>query len=322
MKVTFEKIIYSATMLLLFFVVGCNITVPDFTKIHPLTEKKIEGEGPHKILIMEISGAITRVDYLKNIQGKPKINIVARVKEELQLAQKDANLKAIILLIDSPGGEVTASDIVYHELQMFKARQSIPIITCIVSVGASGAYYIAMASDKIVAHPTAIVGSIGVIINSVNVTGLMEKLGIQSVNYKSGRYKDMGSPLKPADPEERRLFEQMILSMHQQFIDIVASGRKMEPGAVKELAQGKVYTAAQARENGLIDKIGYIEDAINLAKEQAGISNASIIMYNRAGDFRDNYYNKNQSISSQFLGLDIKELISGSQPETLYRWNP
>ncbi len=110
--------------------------------------------------------------------------------------------------------------------------------------------------------------------------------------------------------------------MHQQFVDVVVKGREMDKESVEKLANGTIYTAAQAKENGLIDKIGYFEDAIGLAKEEAGLTSASVIMYNRTNDFRENVYNKNQSVSSQFLGLDIKELLSESKAESLYLWNP
>lgn len=300
---------------------ACTIKLPDFTKIHPLREKKIDGSGKDKILIIEINGTLTQTDYLKNMQGKPKINIVARIKEELQLAEKDPDIKALLLLINSPGGEVTAADIIYHELEVFKSKRNLPIITSFGAMGASGAYYIAMTSNKIIAQPTSMVGSIGIIINSANLTGLMKKLGVEAVTYKSGEFKDMGSPFKPGEQTERVFFETIVNNLHQHFIKRVAEGRGLPVKDVAQLANGRIYTSEQALENGLIDEIGYIENAVALAKKEAGLLSATIIMYHRANEFRENVYNQNQSISNQVLGVDLDYLLYKSSSQLLYLWH-
>ena len=272
-----------------FLIVGCVVNIPDPTATLPLIEKKISGEGGKKILIIEISGTISRMDYIENIQGKQKINLVSRVKEELELAKRDDNIRALILLIDSPGGEVTASDLIYHELRKFKREKKIPIISNIVSVGASGSYYVAMVSDKIVAQPTSIVGSIGVIINSVNIKRLMDKIGVDNVTYKSGKYKDLGSPLKPVVAEETKILLNIIKYLHHNFIEIVMDGRQLSRQEVEQIADGSIFTPVQAKNKGLIDSIGYIDDSIKLAKQLAHLTSASIIMYQRGKRFQEQY---------------------------------
>lgn len=317
-----KKYTFTLLLILHFLVSGCVFSLPDHSRTQPLVETRIGGEGADKILVMEISGAITQEDQVQNLQGKRKINPVAQTKEKLGMALADPDIRAIILLINSPGGEVTASDILYHELMTFKQRKGIPIVTSITSVGASGAYYVAMASNKVVAHPTSIVGSIGVIINSMNVTRLMEKIGVEDVTYKSGKYKDMGSPLKPVSEEETEIFESIVNHFHNQFVDVVAKGRNMERREVEKLATGRIFNAADARQKGLVDEIGYIDTAIETAKREARLTAASIIMYHRQDVYRENIYNRNASMSSNFLGFEFSDLVSKQNPDFLYLWKP
>ncbi|MBU2646683.1 signal peptide peptidase SppA, partial [bacterium] len=230
---------------------------------------------------------------------------------------------AVILLVDSPGGEVTATDIIYHEIKSFKERRNIPVIADISSVGASGAYYIAMASDRIVARPTSIVGSIGVIISSVNLTPLMEKIGVESVTYKSGAHKDMGSPLKPPSKDDDELFNSIIRQLHSQFVTIVTQNRKLDPARIDQITDGRVFSAQQALENHLIDKIGYFKDTVALAKRVANIKSESVIIYHREGEFIENVYHvSDTSVMFQMMGLNLERLFTNDTPKFLYLWRP
>ncbi len=319
MKKTLRIVLFS----LVIFSFGCTISMPNPSQVHPLIEKKLEGEGNSKILVIEISGAISQSDRIKDIQGRYHVNMVARVKEELSLAEKDQNIKAIILKINSPGGEVTASDLIYHELGSFKKRKNIPIISHIVSIGASGAYYISMASDKIVAQPTAILGSIGVIMSSVNFHRLLAKIGVEGVTFKSGKFKDMGSPIKPPVEAESRLFQGMVNHLYNQFVGIVAKGRKMDESRIRELADGRIFTSTQAKKSGLIDQIGYFEDSVAQAKKEANLTSASIVVYNRLHAYRTNVYNTyDHDLNVSFLGLSLNSQSLAYQPKFLYLWTP
>ncbi|PCI27220.1 MAG: signal peptide peptidase SppA [SAR324 cluster bacterium] len=300
---------------------GCFFSIPDPNQLNPLSETELGGQGPHKILVMEISGIISQEGQEARFGEAPKVGMVARIKEELLRAEMDSSIKAILLLINSPGGEVTASDLIYHELNRFRKKTKIPIISNIVSIGASGGYYIAMASDRVMAHPTAITGSIGVIISSVNVFKLMEKIGVQDSTYKSGVFKDMGSPLKPPNSQERQLFDNLVQQLYQQFVSIVVDSRKLSREEVLKLADGRVYLAAEAKKSGLIDEIGYMEDSIKLAQSLAGISSARLVTYHRPQEFKNNIYNRTYFSADRLnlFNLSIRRL---SGPKFLYLWNP
>lgn len=257
----------------------------------PLAEKTIGGKGADKILVMDISGIIID-EETNNIFGvETKPNITARVKEELTLASEDEHVKAIILRINTPGGAVTTCDIINHEIRNFKKKRNIPVIAELMDVAASGGYYIAVTADSIIAHPTTVTGSIGVITYNVNVTGLMEKIGVQNQTIKSGDKKDIGSPLKQMTEEERRILQSVIDGLYNRFLYVIMEGRKgISESDLRNIADGRVYTAEQALNLKLIDGIGYMDDAINLAQERTGIEEARIITYANPKAYKNNIY--------------------------------
>lgn len=285
-----RKIFRAATLLSL-FLGGCVIiTIPG---VEPLTEKTIGGKGADKVLIMDVSGTITE-DETSNILGvQTKPNITARIKEELSLAAEDERVKAIVLRINSPGGSVTTCDIIHHELKNFKKKRNIPIVAELMDVAASGGYYIAVSSDKILAHPTAVTGSIGVIAYNVNAAGLMEKIGIENQTIKSGDKKDIGSPLRPMTEEERKILLGVISGMYDRFLEVILEGRKgLNRDDLRKIADGRIYNARQALDLKLIDAIGYLDEAVEAAKESAGIKEARLITYATPRSYRNNIYSK------------------------------
>ncbi len=301
---------------------GCTVSIPNPNKVYPLEEKVLSGEGADKILIIEIAGIITENDSSKGFGGHV-VNIVARVKEVLDRAETDNSIRAILLRINSPGGEVTATDIIYNQLLEFKKRKNIPIIADITAVGASGAYYIAMAADKVIARPTSVTGSIGVIIQGVNAVELLKKMGLKSVTYKSGKFKDMGSPLKPLSDEETQIVDEIIKQMHNRFLGIVSKGRNLDMNIVNKIGDGRVYTASQAKENQLIDEIGYFKDAVQLTKKLAGLELAQVVIYHRENEYKNNIYNKSGAESSlQLLGVNLDNFLSNNYATFLYQWQP
>ncbi|MFZ5649708.1 MAG: signal peptide peptidase SppA [Bacillota bacterium] len=220
------------------------------------------------VAILEINGVIVGDESSAGIFGGE--NVGARtVMEQIRQASKNPDIKAVVLRINSPGGSAAASQEITEELIRLKAG-GIKIVASMGDVAASGAYWISSASDKIVANPGTITGSIGVIMQSHNLRGLYEKLGIGSDTIKSGAYKDMGSPERPMSGDERRIFQSMVDDTYQQFVEAVARGRNISPEVVREL-DGRVLTGRQAMKAGLVDQMGNFYDAVSLAGEISGL---------------------------------------------------
>lgn len=192
--------------------------------------------------------------------------------EELRHYRDNPSVKAIVLRIDSPGGAVVPSQEIFTEVRKTRAEGKIKLVTSMGNVAASGGYYIAAATDRIVANPGTLTGSIGVIMELANVTGLLEKVGVQSVVIKSGRHKDMASPFRAMTPEDRALLQNVLDDVHAQFIEAVATGRALKPEQVKPLADGRIFTGKQAQSVNLVDELGDLHDAIQLAARLVGIS--------------------------------------------------
>ena len=288
----------------------------------PLKEKQIAGNGQAKVLLVELSGLISSHEE----EGfMPRPSVVARVKEELNRAADDESIKALVLRINSPGGTVTASDILYHEVRAFRQKRKIPIVASIMDVGASGGYYVAMAADKVLAHPSSVTGSVGVIMVTMNARGLLDKVGLQASAVTSGPKKDMGSPFRPMTDEERAIFQGVIDSFYDRFLTVVREGRpQMSPEQIRRLADGRIYAGEQAKALGLLDGVGYLDDAIELAKSQAGLAQARIVTYHRPGTYQNNIYSAfmNSATWPGLPRLDLMALLGGSGPQFLYLWMP
>lgn len=301
---------------------GC-ISISLFPTTQPLREKTIQGTAAQKILLIDLSGVIS-----EKATGGPLgagEDLVARVKEELTLAGEDEQVKALLLRINSPGGTVTASDLIHHEITQFKAKRGIPVIAVIMDVGASGGYYIATAADKILAHPTSVTGSVGVIMLRVNAEGLLQKIGIEAGAIKSGAKKDIGSPFRAITEDERAIFQAMIDGFQARFLEVVAKGRgALSAERLKVVADGRVLTGPQAVQLGLVDRIGYLDDAIETAKQAAGLSDARVVTYGRPGSYKPTIYSQSQGEGSleALARLDIMGLVRGGTPQFLYLWMP
>ena len=190
---------------------------------------------------------------------------------ELKRFSENPSVKAIVLRIDSPGGGVVPSQEIHDAVKRIRSKNNKAVIASMGSVAASGGYYIAAATDRIVANPGTLTGSIGVIMETANVEGLLQKIGVEGVVIKSGRYKDVGSPLRKMTDEERGLMQAVMDDVHKQFIEAVAEGRSIELPVAQALADGRVFTGRQAKDAKLVDELGDLEDAIQLAAEVAGI---------------------------------------------------
>jgi len=180
-------------------------------------------------------------------------------------------VKAIVLRIDSPGGGVVPSQEIYDAVKRVRNKNNKMVIASMGTVAASGGYYIAAATDRIIANPGTLTGSIGVIMELANLEGLLKKIGVESLVVKSGRYKDIGSPLRKMREDDRRILQSVMDDVHRQFIQAVAEGRSLDVAEVQPLADGRIFTGRQAREMKLVDELGDLEDAIRLAADLAGI---------------------------------------------------
>ena len=318
-----------AVLLSGFFFQGCILITGNFNPfgngLEPFQEKVVEGKGRDKILIIDISDVITDRENRQPLGQGVRESTLARTKEVLKLAEKDDSIRAIILRIDSPGGGVTASDIVYRELLRFKKKQGIPMIAAMMDVAASGGYYVALSADQIVAHPTTVTGSIGVMMINLNVAGLFDKIGVDDTSVMSGKHKDIGSPFRKPTESDRRILQEVVDTLYARFLDRVREGRKgISEETLKKLADGRILTADQALEGGFIDRIGYLEDAISEAKTAAGIDEAKVVIYHRPGEYAENIYSL-QGVASTRVGFNqesLMRLIGGSGPRFLYLWAP
>ncbi|HEY3066691.1 MAG TPA: signal peptide peptidase SppA [Methylomirabilota bacterium] len=305
---------------------GCSVLTIDLTpRIRPLEEATVEGRGESKILLLDISGFISEegTPTLTIGGSPPRVSLLVRVREELKKAEEDRHVRALVVRINSPGGTVTASDIVFRELEMFKQRTKIPVVAVMVDVAASGGYYIALAADTIVAHPTSVTGSIGVIMISVNAQGLMEKLGLATNTIKSGPRKDMGSPFRTLEPEERAIFQSVIDDLYAQFVAKVVERRGIPLDAARTIADGRIYTSEQAMRLRLIDRIGYMNDVLDVARQAAGVSEARVVVYHRPREYRATYY-AGPSHSATGVETPVATLAAllGPGPRFLYLWWP
>ena len=197
---------------------------------------------------------------------------------ELKSFAEDPLVKAIVVRIDSPGGGVAPSQEIYNAVKRVRKEKNKTVIASMGTVAASGGYYIAVATDRILANPGTLTGSIGVIMQLANFQELLEKIGVKNVVIKSGKFKDIGSPFRPMQDEDRKLLQFVMNDVHRQFIDAVAEGRSLDVAEVEQLADGRVFTGQQAKSILLVDDIGDLHDAIKLAGELGGIEGEPRVM--------------------------------------------
>jgi len=249
--------------------------------------------------------------------------LLVRVREELTKAAADPEVRALVVRIDSAGGTVTASDVIYRELVLFKRETGRPVVAVMLDVAASGGYYVALAADTIIAHPTSVTGSIGVLMVTLSAEGLLQKLGLATTTIKSAERKDMGSPLRALTDEERKIFQSVIDSLYGQFVEKLAESRRLGLETARKVADGRIYTAQQALDLKLIDRIGYMPDAIEAAKRVIGVEEARIVVYRRPREYRATYYARSEApaaaVESSLARLGA---ALGAGPRFLYFWWP
>jgi len=277
------------------------------------TEVVVEGEGEEKIVLIPIRGLIT---FSEGRSIWERESLGRQVVDRLRAAGEDPGVKAVVLLIDSPGGGITASDVIYQQVREL-GESGKAVVALFEDLAASGGYYVACPSDWIVAHPTTVTGSIGVILQTLNLEVLMEKIGVRDVTIKRGEEKDVLSPFRDLTPAEREMLEGVIDEMYRRFLDVVAEGRDLDEEGLAAVAGGSIFTGTQALDRGLVDEIGYRQDAIERARELAGLEEATVIEYRRVYSLFDLFRGR---FSQGPAGFDFSEIFQPRNPRLLYLW--
>jgi protease-4 len=272
--------------------------------------------APKKIAIIDISGTIWNVED-------------GFAKKQIDRVAEDQDVVGVVLRIDSPGGTITGSDYLYHHLREMIDKREIPVVVSMGSTCASGGYYIAMAvgdrPNSIFAEPTTWTGSIGVIIPHFDISTPLTAYGILDDSIVSGPFKELGSPTKQMTPQGRKILQTIVDQSFQDFKNVVMSGRpkfKENPAALDAIATGQIYTAKQAVANGLVDKIGFIEDAITRAVELSGNSSDEVrcVKYERAPTLMGELLGT-QAMAPARGQVDVGRLIDLTAPRAYYLWS-
>lgn len=267
---------------------GC---MPFISSARPeFREILLQGEGKDKILLIDINGIITNQPlFIPNIGLIP--GMTARVRQELEIAFEDPRIRGILLRINSPGGTLTDSDIIYHSLLEFKKSKGVKIVAAMGDIAASGALYLAMAADEVYAHPTTLTGSIGVILPHTDYSGIMERVGIRSDPIKSGKFKDIDSEFRKRTPEEQKMLQSLVDKQHEKFVSVIRAGRKkMNRRQVEEISDGRIMGAEEAKSRGLVDEIGYLDNAYRRITRLSGFPTNRLVRYSNPWMTGNNIY--------------------------------
>ena len=322
-----RRSIFIVAVVVVFFLIGCQAPKIRLfpSAADPLQEYRLAGKEKGKVLVIHVRGVISDAPRRRFITSRP--SMVQEVVSQLRKAGKDSEVKALLLKIDSPGGSVTASDILYNEIVAFKQKTNAKIVVAMMGVAASGGYYIALPADHIAAHPTSVTGSIGVLFMRPDVSGLLDKIGVEVDVSKTGEKKDMGSPFRQATAEEKQIVSDLIDQLGGQFLNRIAAHRKIEPDNLKQISSARIFLAPDALKLGMVDSIGYLDDAISQAKKLADLpEDAKIVVYRRTEYPDDNLYNTSTSHYDgrglSIVSLDLPPSLSGMQTGFYYLWQP
>jgi len=296
------------------------------TKQTPVVAMPVDGQGPckggPKVAIVDVDGLLVN----QTLNGPIFVgdNPVAIFEEKLDATRNDSDVCALVVRINSPGGGVTACDVMRHLLEKYRKDTGRPVIVSLVDVGAGGAYYLATAADAIVAHPTAITGGIGVIWNSYNLRDLMAQFNVIPQTVKAGNNIDMGSVNQAIPAETKKMLQQMADEYHFRFKKAVQTARPKIDVKDEANFDGRVFTAGQALERGFIDALGYLDEAVEVAKQRAARSNARVVMYGRASNPAfSTYADRSNALPTQSpLPMRMPGLERSRLPTFLYLWQP
>lgn len=304
---------------------GCTINVPLLSRADRLETVTIARSDrliePNRIALINIDGYIGQY----GARGFRSLSTsVADVKQKLEMARNDGSVKAVLLRVHSPGGEVTASDMIYNELMRFRRETGKPVVVYMMGLAASGGYYVSLAGDNLIAHPTCLTGSVGVIMEFMDIEGLMKTFGIRAEAVKSGEMKNMGSPFRGLNPKEKDVLQAINTQMFDRFLGLVEKRRHLKPEAVATIRDGRILTGLQARDLGLVDSVGCMDDALTMAKALARIPSANVIAYRPYRSFNRNTFASyaGEVPQPQAVGDLVRMLAGRSNPGFLYLWQP
>ena len=291
----------------------------------PLKESILQGTEKGKVLVVSMRGVISTRPKEGSLRTMP--SMVQEVVSQLRMAEKDKEIKCLLLKVDSPGGTATASDILYNEILAFKERTKVKIVVAMMDIAASGGYYVSLPADVIFAHPTSITGSIGVVFMRPNVTELIHKIGFAMDVNKSGKNKDMGSPFRRPTEEETRMLQDLTDGLADRFLMLVAKHRDLTETTLSTISTARVYLPNEAKALGLIDKIGYLDEAIAEAIQISGLpEKAKVVAYRRTVFPNDNLYNplttRSNIQAKPLLVVGIQNAATHLSPGFYYVWTP
>lgn len=314
-------------VVIVLFLVGCQSTKIRLfpSAADPLEEFTLEGKEKGKVLVISIRGTISDNPKKRFLSTRP--SMVQEVVSQLRKAEQDPEVRAVILKVNSPGGSVTASDILYHEIMAFKQKTKAKVVVAMMNVAASGGYYISLPADYILAHPTSVTGSVGVLFLRPDVAGLMDKIGVGVEVSKTGHNKDMGSPFRPATNEEKQIIQDLIDRLGNRFLDRIAEHRKIDTDTLTAISTARIFLADDALKLGMVDSIGYLNDAVSEAKKLADLpQDAKIVVYRRTEYPDDNLYNPTTSHFEghglSIVSLDLPASLTTYQAGFYYLWQP
>jgi len=306
-KLVFRCGLFSLMIALVVLCGGCGMPSFLVTPVSNPTEleeaKVVPGNGD-KIAIIPVEGMLLDARGGGFLQQQE--NPLSLFVQELDRAACDDRVKAVVLRVNSPGGSVTTSDTMYRAVQEFRKKTHKPVIASAQELDASGAYYVSCAADKVVVTPTSLVGSVGVIFETFDVVGTMDKLGIKSQAFVSGDLKEMGSPLKHRDDKEKLVIQTLVNDYFAGFTTLVAQNRPLKDNAMDQIKDGRIFSGTSAVELGLADQAGGLDDAIALARTMANTPHAQVVMYKRPYGYGGSIYASNATPQPQANVLQLR----------------
>jgi len=273
-----------------------------------------------RIAVVDVDGLLLNNDATG--LGSWGENPVSIFRERLDAIECDPQVRGVVVRINTPGGSVTATDIMWRDLMAFKRRRCVPVVACLMDTAAGGGYYLATAADSIIAHPTSITGGIGCILNVYNLEDLMGQFNILGVPIKAGPNIDLGSPIKVLTEEKRKMLQDMADEFHERFREVVIKGRPDVDRSIATTFDGRVFTAKQARDLHLIDDIGYLDNAVAVARSLAKVEYANVVFYHRRQDPALSPYSitPNTPLQKGLIPVNVPGLDRSKLPCFLYLW--
>lgn len=292
-----------------------------------LEEVVVDGDGKAKILLIDVGGVISDVPERRAFGLVEGESMVARVEAELRRAEDDGRVKGLLLHVRSPGGAVAASDDLFRAVRRFAKDREVPVVAALGGVAASGGYYVACAGDVIVAHPATITGSIGVIMVNLNLSGLLDRIGVRDATVTTGAHKDMLSPFKTPDPAEREIAQSVLATLYERFLAVVRERRSaLGDATLRRVADGRIVDAERAVALGLADRIGDLHDAVEVARDLVGDPDARVVRYRRGTESAETLHALAGSgaggATPDALAQAAALALDAAGPRFLYLWMP